>query len=146
MCFSLVQCPEIKVRHYNLQSKYTDNNVEVYTTTMQPKLFVIHLLPVGVMILSLIIFSQILTAAAAEQTDIELKEDKDIKQELGLSKTKPTNEENNTVKRAKEEEEQGSNEDTKERGLVHNITIGNDIYASDVIPFKLPFDNIVLFP
>jgi hypothetical protein len=45
-----------------------------------------------------------------------------------------------------EEEEQGSNGYTKERGLVHNITIGNDIYPSDVIPFKLLFDNIVPFP
>jgi hypothetical protein len=115
------------------------------------KTFVIHLLPVGVMILSLIIFSQMLTQAAAaaaeEQSDIVLK-DKAIKQELGTSETKPTNEENNTLKQAKEEEEQESNNgDTRERGLEQNITI-NDIYPSDDgdVPFVLPFDNIVPFP
>jgi hypothetical protein len=109
---------------------------------MQLKLFVIHL-PVGVIIVSLIFLGQVLTPAPAaeEQTDIEL-EDKDTKQELGTSETKPTNENN----RVKQEEEQESNGDTRERGLEQNITIGDDIYPSDVIPFELPFNNIVLFP
>jgi hypothetical protein len=61
---------------------------------MQLKLFVMHLL-IGVMIVSLIFFSQVVfTAAVAvvadeEQTDIiDLEEDEDIKQELGPSETK----------------------------------------------------------
>jgi hypothetical protein len=54
----------------------------------QLKLLISHLLlPVGVIILSLILFNQVLTAAAAEeQTDIVLK-DKAIKQELETSET-----------------------------------------------------------
>jgi hypothetical protein len=109
---------------------------------MQLKLFVIHL-PVGVIIVSLIFFGQVLTAAPAaeEQTDIEL-EDKDTKQELGPSETKPTKENN----RVKQEEEQESNGDIRERGLEQNITIGDDVYPSEVIPFELPFNNIVPFP
>jgi hypothetical protein len=113
---------------------------------MQSKLFVIHLLllSVGVlMIVGLIIFSQVLTLASAamEMTDMEL-EDKAIKQELEPSETEPTKE-NNTVN---QEEEQESNGDTRERGLEQNITIGDDIYPSDVIPFELPFNNIIPFP
>jgi hypothetical protein len=116
---------------------------------MQPKPFVIHLF-VGVMILSLIFFNQVLTllstpttVAAAELIDIELK-DKDIKQGLGTSETKPTNE-NNIVKQ-EEEEEQESNGYTRARGLEeHNITIDN-IHLSDVIPFELPFANSLPFP
>ena len=115
---------------------------------MQLKLFVIHLLA-GVMILSLIFFNQVLTllstptkVAAAELIDIELK-DKDIKQGLGTSETKPTNE-NNIVKQ--EEEKQESNGYTRARGLEeHNITIDN-IHLSDVIPFELPFANSLPFP
>jgi hypothetical protein len=120
---------------------------------MPRKPFLIHLLPIGIIILSLIIFSQILTQAAAaaaaaeEQSDIELKEDKAIKQELGSSKTKPTNEENNTVKQAEKEEEESNNGDTRERGLEQNITI-NDIYPSDDgdVPFVLPFHITLPFP
>jgi hypothetical protein len=109
---------------------------------MQIKLFVIHL-PIGVIIVSLIFLGQVLTPAPAaeEQTDIEL-EDKDTKQELGTSETKPMKENN----RVKQEEEQESNGDTRERELEQNITIGDDIYPSDVIPFELPFNNIVPFP
>jgi hypothetical protein len=149
--FSLVECPEMKVLHYDVQTKYTDNNIEVYTTIMQPKPFVIHLF-VGVMILSLIFFNQVLTllstpttVAAAELIDIELK-DKDIKQGLGTSETKPTNE-NNIVKQEEEEKEkQESNGYTRARGLEeHNITIDN-IHLSDVIPFELPFANSLPFP
>jgi hypothetical protein len=98
---------------------------------------------VGVlMIVGLIIFSQALTltSAAMEMTDMEL-EDKAIKQELEPSETKPTKE-NNTVK----EEEHESNDNTRERRLEQNITIDNDIYPSDVIPFELPFNNIIPFP
>jgi hypothetical protein len=72
---SLLQCPEIKVHNYNLQSKYADNSIEAYTTTMLLRLFVIHL-PLGVMLLSLIVFSQVPTdvAAAVEAIDKELEE------------------------------------------------------------------------
>ena len=96
------------------------------------------------MIVGLIIFSQVLTLASAamEMIDMEL-EDKAIKQELEPSETEPTKE-NNTVNQ--EEEEQESNSDTRERGLEQNITIGDDIYPSDVIPFELPFNNIIPFP
>jgi hypothetical protein len=117
---------------------------------MPRKPFLIHLLPIGIIILSLIIFSQILTQAAAaaaeEQSDIELKEDKAIKQELGTSETKPTKE-NNTVKQAEKEEEESNNGDTRERGLEQNITI-NDIYPSDDgdVPFVLPFHITLPFP
>jgi hypothetical protein len=95
------------------------------------------------MIVGLIIFSQVLTltSAAMEMTDMEL-EDKAIKQELEPSEIKPTKE-NNTVK---EEEEHESNGNTIERGLEQNITIGDDIYPSDVIPFELPFNSIIPFP
>ncbi len=111
----------------------------MYTTTMQLKLFIIDL-PIGAMIVSLILLSQLLTAAA-ELIDIEPK-DNDIKQQSDSSKTKPAKE-NNTVKQA--EEEQESNGDTRERGIEQNITI-DDIHSSDDIPFELPFDNILPFP
>jgi hypothetical protein len=108
---------------------------------MQLKLFVIHI-PVGLMIMSLLLFNQVLIqAAAAEQTDIDLK-DKALKQELGSSETKRTKE-NNTVKQAEENRE--INEDTSGRGIEQNITI-DDIYSSNDIPFELPFDNIIPFP
>jgi hypothetical protein len=152
MYFSLVECPEIKILHYDVQPKYTDNNIEVCITLMQPKPFVLLLL-VGVMIHSLIFFNQVptslstttitTTATAAELTDIELK-DKDIKQGFGTSETKPTNE-NNIVKQ-EEEEKQESNGYTRARGLEElNITIDN-IHLSDVIPFELPFANSLPFP
>jgi sortase (surface protein transpeptidase) len=108
---------------------------------MQLKLFIFYL-PTGVIIISLLLFNQILMeAAAAEQTDIYLK-DKAIKQELASSKTKPTKE-NNTVKQP--EEKQESNGDTRGAAIEQNMTI-DDIHASDDIPFELPFDNIIPFP
>ncbi|MDQ3868892.1 MAG: hypothetical protein M3250_04955 [Thermoproteota archaeon] len=106
---------------------------------MQLKLFIIDL-PIGAMIISLILLSQLLTAAA-ELIDIEPK-DKDIKQELDLSETKP-DKENNTVNQV--EEEQESNGDTRERGVEQNITV-DDVHSSDDIPFVLPFDDILPFP
>jgi hypothetical protein len=109
---------------------------------MQLKLFIFYL-PTGVIIISLLLFNQILmeAAAAAEQTDIYLK-DKAIKQELASGKTKPTKE-NNTVKQP--EEKQESNGDTRGAAIEQNMTI-DDIHASDDIPFELPFDNIIPFP
>ena len=109
---------------------------------MQLKLFIFYL-PTGVIIISLLLFNQILmeAAAAAEQTDIYLK-DKAIKQELASSKTKPTKE-NNTVKQP--EEKQESNGDTQGAAIEQNMTV-DDIHASDDIPFELPFDNIIPFP
>lgn len=108
---------------------------------MQLKLFIFYL-PTGVIIISLLLFNQILMeAAAAEQTDIYLK-DKAIKQELASSKTKPAKE-NNTVKQP--EEKQESNGDTRGAAIEQNMTI-DDIHASDDIPFELPFDNIIPFP
>ena len=108
---------------------------------MQLKLFVIHI-PIGLIIMSLLLFNQVLIeAAAAEQTDLDLK-GKAIKQELGSSETKHTKE-NNTIKQAEENEQ--SNGDTRGRVIEQNITI-NDIYPSDDIPFDLPFDNIIPFP
>jgi hypothetical protein len=108
---------------------------------MQLKLFIIDL-PIGALIVSLILLSQLLTAAAtAELIDIEPK-DKDIKQELDSSETKP-DKENNTVNQV--EEEQESNGDIRERGVEQNITI-DDIHSSDDIPFVLPFDDILPFP
>ena len=109
---------------------------------MQLKLFIFYL-PTGVIIISLLLFNQILmeAAAAAEQTDIYLK-DKAIKQELASSKTEPTKE-NNTVKQP--EEKQESNGDTQGAAIEQNMTV-DDIHASDDIPFELPFDNIIPFP
>ena len=67
---------------------------------MQLKLFAIYL-PVGVMIVSLILYSQVSTAAAsAELMDKEDDEDKAIKQELVTSETNP-----NDDNRGKQEEE-----------------------------------------
>ena len=106
---------------------------------MQLKLFIIDL-PIGAMIVSLILLGQLLTAAA-ELIDIEPK-DKDIKQELDSSETKP-DKENNTVNQV--EEEQESNGDIRERGVEQNITI-DDVHSSDDIPFVLPFDDILPFP
>ena len=108
---------------------------------MRLKLFVIHI-PIGLIIMSLLLFNQVLIkAATAEQADLDVK-DKAIKQELGSSETKHTKE-NNTVKQA--EENQESNGDTRGRVIEQNITI-NDIYPSDDVPFELPFDNIIPFP
>jgi hypothetical protein len=108
---------------------------------MQLKLFVIHI-PIGLIIMSLLLFNLVLIeAAAGDQTDLDLK-DKAIKQELGSSETQHTKE-NNTVEQA--EENQESNGDTRGRVIEQNITI-NDIYPSDDVPFELPFDNTIPFP
>jgi Tfp pilus assembly protein PilN len=117
---------------------------------MQLKLFVVMYLPVGVIIVSLIFFGQVLTAAPAaeEQTDIEL-EDKDTKQESEPSETEEIKEEDNTGKQEEEgkEEEQQSNDDTTGTGLEEdNITIGDNYSSNDDVPFDLPFDNIIPFP
>ena len=115
----------------------------------QLRLFVIYI-PVGIMIISLIIISQIFTATAAaalalalaaaeDQTDIEVK-DKDIKEELGTSDTKATNDDNTASETGLEED---------------NVMIDDtDTYSSDDdnndddgdVPFELPFDNIIPFP
>ena len=125
---------------------------------MQLKLFAIHL-PIGVMIVSLILFSQILTAAAAgaeEQTDIEL-ENEDTKEQLGTSET--TRNDDNMGKQEEATEEQESNDDTRERESQDNVMIDDDddddhdhnINSSEVddvdddTPFELPFDNIIPF-
>ena len=123
---------------------------------MQLKLFAIYL-PVGVMIVSLILFSQVSTAAAsAELMDKEDDEDKAIKQELGTSETNP-NDDNRGKQEEEEEaaEEQESNDDTSESE--DNVMIdddgdgGDNINPSeddddDDVPFKLPFDNTIQFP
>ena len=78
------------------------SNTKKYTT-LQPRLFVIHLLLVGVLIVGLIIFSQVFTpihaATASEMKDMEL-EDEDIKQELEPIETEEIGyeEEDNTAK------------------------------------------------
>jgi hypothetical protein len=127
-------------------------NTKKYTT-LQPKLFVIHLLLlVGVLIVGLILFSQVLTSTiaaantATEMRDLEV-EHKDIKQELEPNGTEEIEEEDgdNTVKQ-EEEEEQESNDDTAGTLLEeHNIIIENN-YTSYDSPFDLPFDNMVPFP
>ena len=125
---------------------------------MQLKLFAIYL-PVGVMIVSLILFSQVSTAAAsAELMDKEDDEDKAIKQELGTSETKP-NDDNRGKQEEETAEEQESNDDTSESE--DNVMIdddgdgGDNINPSeddddddddDDVPFKLPFDNTIPFP
>ena len=125
---------------------------------MQLKLFAIYL-PVGVMIVSLILFSQVSTAAAsAELMDKEDDEVKAIKQELGTSETNP-NDDNRGKQEEEEAEEQESNDDTSESE--DNVMIdddgdgGDNINPSeddddddddDDVPFKLPFDNTIPFP
>jgi hypothetical protein len=125
---------------------------------MQLKLFAIYL-PVGVMIVSLILFSQVSTAAAsAELMDKEDDEDKAIKQELGTSETNP-NDDNRGKQEEEAAEEQESNDDTSESE--DNVMIdddgdgGDNINPSeddddddddDDVPFKLPFDNTIPFP
>lgn len=95
-------------------------------------------------------------AAAEDQTDIEVK-DKDIKEELGTSDTKATNDDNTAKDREQEiEEESNNNTRARETGLEEdNVMIDDtDTYSSDDdnndddgdVPFKLPFDNIIPFP
>ena len=126
---------------------------------MQLKLFAIYL-PVGVMIVSLILFSQVSTAAAsAELMDKEDDEDKAIKQELGTSETKPNDDNRGKQEEEEAAEEQESNDDTSESE--DNVMIdddgdgGDNINPSeddddddddDDVPFKLPFDNTIPFP
>jgi hypothetical protein len=102
------------------------------------------------MIVSLILFSQVLTAAAAAdaagvQTAIEL--DKAIKQKLGTSET-DLNEDDIGKQEEEATEEQESNDDTRESE--DNVMIDDDdnINSSeeeDDVPFELPFDNIIPF-
>jgi hypothetical protein len=114
-------------------------NTKKYTT-LQPRLFVIHLLLVGVLIVGLIIFSQVFTpiptATASEMKDTEF-EDKAIKQELEPMETEEIG----------EDEEQQSNDDTAGTELEEDIMI-DDNYSSDDddIPLELPFDNPMPFP
>ena len=126
---------------------------------MQLKLFAIYL-PVGVMIVSLILFSQVSTAAAsAELMDKEDDEDKAIKQELGTSETNPNDDNRGKQEEEEEAEEQESNDDTSESE--DNVMIDDDGDGDDNInpsednddddddddvPFKLPFDNTIPFP
>ena len=129
-------------------------NTKKYTT-LQPRVFVIHLLLVGVLIVGLIIFSQVFTpipaATASEMKDTEF-EDKDIEQELEPMETEEIgeDEDDNTAKQdvEGEDEEQQSNDDTAGTGLEEaNIMIDNN-YSSyvDNVPLELPFDNPMPFP
>jgi hypothetical protein len=139
-----------------------NSNIRITTTkkytTLQPKQFVIHLLLilVGVLIVGVIIFSEVLTsssritiaAANTEMTDMEF-EDKAIKQELEETETKEIDleeEEDNTAKQ-EEEEIQESNDYTAGTGLEGDNILGDGNYSSDGdVPFDLPFDNMVPFP
>jgi hypothetical protein len=135
---------------------------------LQPKLFVIHLLLVGISLVGLIdlsqVFTSIATATASEMKDMEF-EDKAIKQELEPSETEEIgeDEDDNIAKHegegededdniAKhegegEDEEQESNDDTTGTGLEEDIMI-DDNYASDDddVPLELPFDDPMPFP
>src|SRR5918999_6380491 len=141
-------------------------NIKKYTT-LQPRLFVIHLLLVGVLIVGLIIFSQVFTpipaATASEMKDTEF-EDKAIKQELEPMETEEIGEDadDNTAKQdvegedaddntAKqdvegEDEEQQSNDDTAGTGLEEDIMIDDNYSSADDVPLGLPFDNPMPFP
>jgi hypothetical protein len=114
---------------------------------MQLKLFVINLLT-GVMIVSLILFSQVFRALAgasssssSDQTDKELK-DKDIKHKSKSSYTKPNDEDNVGNHKAVKEKKQQSNDHTRGRGLQADKIMIND----NDIPFELPFHDIIPFP
>ena len=98
---------------------------------MQLKLFAIYL-PVGVMIVSLILFSQVSTAAAsAELMDKEDDEDKAIKQELGTSETNPNDDNRGKQEEEEAAEEQESNDDTSESE--DNVMIDDDGDGDDNI-------------
>ena len=126
-------------------------NTKKYTT-LQPRLFVIHLL-VGVLIVGLIIFSQVFTpipaATASEMKDTEF-EDKAIKQELEPMETEEIGEDadDNTAKQdvEGEDEEQQSNDDTAGTGLEEDIMIDDNYSSADDVPLELPFDNPMPFP
>ena len=127
---------------------------KVYNTTMQLKPFVIHLL-VGVMIVSLILFSEVITLTiaaantATEMRDLEV-EHKDIKQELEPMETEEIgeDEDDNTAKQdvEGEDEEQQSNDDTAGTGLEEDIMIDDNYSSDDDVPLELPFDNPMPFP
>ena len=127
-------------------------NTKKYTT-LQPRLFVIHLLLVGVLIIGLIIFSQVFTpipaATASEMKDTEF-EDKDIKQELEPMETEEIGEDadDNTAKQdvEGEDEEQQSNDDTTGTGLEEDIMIDDNYSSDEDVPIELPFDNPMPFP
>jgi flagellar biosynthesis/type III secretory pathway M-ring protein FliF/YscJ len=127
-------------------------NTKKYTT-LQPRLFVIHLLLVGVLIVGLIIFSQVFTpipaATASEMKDTEF-EDKAIKQELEPMETEEIGEDadDNTAKQdvEGEDEEQQSNDDTAGTGLEEDIMIDDNYSSDDDVPIELPFDNPMPFP
>ncbi len=127
-------------------------NTKKYTT-LQPRLFVIHLLLVGVLIVGLIIFSQVFTpipaATASEMKDTEF-EDKAIEQELEPMETEEIGEDadDNTAKQDVEghDEEQQSNDDTAGTGLEEDIMIDDNYSSADDVPIELPFDNPMPFP
>jgi hypothetical protein len=122
---------------------------------LQPKLFVIHLLLVGISLVGLIHFSQVFTsiatATASEMKDMEL-EDEDIKQELEPIETEEIGDEeeqDNTLKQEEEEkeEEQDSNDDiagTEEEE--EDIMIDDNYPSDDDVPLELPFDTPMPFP
>ncbi len=132
---------------------------------MQPKLYVIHLLLlVPVLLVSLTIFSHVLTSstttttatATSETTNMKL-EYRDIRQELEPIETEEIKdeEEDNMAKQEDEgekEEEQENNydDDTAETGLEEgDIMIEDNNYSSDGdddVPLELPFDNPIPFP
>jgi hypothetical protein len=121
---------------------------------LQPTLFVIHLLLIGVSIVGLIIFNQVFTpipaATASDMKDTEF-EDKAIKQELEPMETEEIGEDadDNTAKQDVEgkDEEQQSNDDTAGTGLEEDIMIDdNSSSDDDDVPIELPFDNPMPFP
>ena|SRR5215210_1158245 len=131
-------------------------NTKKYTT-LQPRLFVIHLLLVGVLTVSFIVFSQVFTAiptaTASEMKDMEF-EDKAINQELEPMETEEIgkDEDDNTAKQdvEGEDEEQQSNDDTAGTGLEEDIMIDDNFSSDDDddddVPLELPFDNPMPFP
>jgi lipopolysaccharide export LptBFGC system permease protein LptF len=104
----------------------------------QLKLSVISL-PVGVMLVSFILFSQVFTAVASssDRTDKELK-DKDIKQKSKSSETNLNDEDNI----GKQEERESQDNVMVDNGDDNNNSSGEE----DDVPFELPFDNIIPFP
>ncbi|MCD6037971.1 MAG: hypothetical protein K0S67_1859 [Nitrososphaeraceae archaeon] len=120
---------------------------------MQPKLFVIHLLLVGISLVGLIDFSQVFTsiatATASEMKDMEL-EDEAIRQELEPIETEEIGdeEEDNTAKQEDEgkEEEEESDDDIPGTELEEDIMIDDNDSSDDDVPLELPFDTPMPFP
>jgi hypothetical protein len=123
---------------------------------LQPKLFVIHLLLVGISLVGLIdlsqVFTSIATATASEMKDMEL-EDEDIKQELEPIETEEIGdeeEEDNTAKQEDEgkEEEEESDDDIAGTELEEDIMIDDNDSSDDDddVPLELPFDTPMPFP